>query len=183
MLQTRVLTSSYWTAEPGEVVGISVCDALYEAARTVPDRLALVDCVPDPAARRSWTYAEFVRESEQVARALLAEYEPGDRIAIWAPNSAQWVILQQAISFAGMVMVALNPAYRSRELTFVLEQSQAVAIFCVRDYRGFDMRALISELRPQLPGLRGVHYLEDWDEFLHSGPAPNGRSRRSPRTT
>ncbi len=166
MLETKVLTSSHWAAEPGEVVSVSVCEALRDAAAAVPDRLALVDCVPDPAGRRTWTYAEFVRESERVAKALLANYSPGDRIAIWAPNSAEWVILQQGISFAGMVLVALNPAYRSRELGFVLEQSEATAIFCVTTYRGFDMRALIEELRPGLPALRGVHYLEDWSAFL-----------------
>ena len=75
--------------------------------------MALVDCVEDPARRRQWTYAEFLAEAERAARALLARFQPGDRIAIWAPNSAEWIILQQGISLAGMVLVALNPAYRA----------------------------------------------------------------------
>ena len=58
----------------------------------------------DPVRRRQWTYAEFIKEAERVARALLAHFQPGDRIAVWAPNSAEWIILQQGISLAGMVV-------------------------------------------------------------------------------
>jgi fatty-acyl-CoA synthase len=56
------------------------------------------DCAEDPARRRQWTYAEFIKEAERVARALLARFQPGDRIAVWAPNSAEWIILQQGIT-------------------------------------------------------------------------------------
>src|ERR1700742_2187784 len=122
-----MLTTSYWPAEPGEVREITVCDLLHHAAATVPDRLALVDCVADPAARRTWTYAEFRDDAARAARALLARFEPGDRIAVWAPNSADWIVLQLGVSLAGMVLVALNPAYRQRELTYVLQQSGARA--------------------------------------------------------
>ena len=122
----------------------------------MPGRLALVDCVADAAARRQWTYAEFVAAAEQAARALLARFEPGERIAIWAPNSAEWVILQQAISLAGMVLVALNPAYRTREMQFVLEQSGAAGLFCADAYRGFDMLGMAQAIRPSLPELREI---------------------------
>ena len=129
MVARAVLKTSYWPAEAGQVRDITVCETLYHAAATVPGRLALVDCVADAAARRQWTYAEFVAAAEQTARALLARFEPGERIAIWAPNSAEWVILQQGISLAGLVLVALNPAYRTREMQFVLEQSGAAGLF------------------------------------------------------
>jgi fatty-acyl-CoA synthase len=159
-------TSSYWTAEPGEVRDVTVCETIRHAAATVPDRLALVDCLPDPAARRQWSYAEFLADAERVARALLARFAPGDRVAIWAPNSAEWILLQQGAALAGMVLVALNPAYRARELTFVLRQSGAVALFCVDSFRDFAMRALIEELRPELPDLREVCSFAEWDAFL-----------------
>ena len=84
-----MLTESYWPAEPGEIHDLTVCDTIKHAAATVPDRIALVDCLVDPSARRQWTYAEFLAEVEQAARALLARFEPGDRIAVWAPNSAE----------------------------------------------------------------------------------------------
>jgi fatty-acyl-CoA synthase len=104
-----------------------------------------------------------------VARALLAQFQPGDRIAVWAPNSAEWIILQQGISLAGMVLVALNPAYRAREMQFTLTQSGAAGLFCVDEYRGFDMRELASQLQPGLPVLRAVVSLNEWDAFLARG--------------
>ncbi|MGH3440017.1 MAG: AMP-binding protein, partial [Sciscionella sp.] len=89
------LTESYWpgTAQK-QVREITLGDLLREAADVVPDRVALVDGVPDPAERRTWTYAELLADAERAARALLARFEAGDRIAIWAPNSADWIVLQ-----------------------------------------------------------------------------------------
>ena len=162
-------TESSWPAEPGEIRDLTVCEAIRHAAATVPDRVALVDCVPDPAARRQWTYAEFLADAERAARALLGRFAPGDRIAVWAPNSADWVVLQQGAALAGMVLVALNPAYRAGELEFVLRQSGAVALFCVDTYRGFAMRDLAEELRPTLPALREVCSFAEWDAYLDSG--------------
>ncbi len=159
-------TESYWPAEAGEVRDLTVCETIRHAAATVPDRIALVDCVADPADRRRWTYAEFLSDIERAARALLGRFVPGDRIAVWAPNSADWVVLQQGAALAGMVLVALNPAYRARELEFVLRQSGAVALFCVDSYRGFAMRALVEDLRSDLPDLRDVLSLGEWNAFL-----------------
>jgi fatty-acyl-CoA synthase len=163
------LATSLWPAEPGEVRDVTVCQVLYRAAETVPGRIALVDCVEDPARRRQWTYAEFIKEAERVARALLARFQPGDRIAVWAPNSAEWIILQQGISLAGMVLVALNPAYRAREMQFTLTQSGAAGLFYVDEYRGFDMRALAGQLQCDIPALRTVVSLDEWDAFLTRG--------------
>src|ERR1700760_460196 len=167
-------TQSTWPAEAGEIRDVTVCEAIRHAAATVPDRPALVNCVPDPAARRSWTYAEFLVDAERAARGLLARFAPGDRIAVWAPNSADWVVLQQGAALAGMVLVALNPAYRAGELEFVLRQSGSVALFCVDSYRGFAMRALADDLHPRLPELREVISFADWDRFLDSGDPAGG---------
>jgi fatty-acyl-CoA synthase len=142
---------------------------LREAAAASPDRLALVDGVSDPAARREWTYAELLADVERVARALLARFERGDRIAIWAPNAADWVVLQQGVAMAGMVMVAINPAYRSHELQYVLAQSGAVGIFYVDSYRDVDLLPIIEEVRPQAPALRELVSFTDWAAFLESG--------------
>jgi fatty-acyl-CoA synthase len=161
-----MLKTSHWPAEPGDVRAVTVSDLLRHAAQTVPDRIALVDCVADPAQRRAWSYAELVADAEKVARALLCRYESGSRIAVWAPNSAAWVVLQHGVAMAGMVLVALNPAYRTREMAFVLRQSGAVAIFCVDHYRDFDMRAMVEGIRGDLPQLEEVHSFSDWEAFL-----------------
>jgi fatty-acyl-CoA synthase len=165
------LETSLWPAEPGEVRDVTVCQTLYHAAETVPERVALVDCVADPVLRRQWTYAEFVAGAERAARALLTQFQPGDRIALWAPNSAEWIILQQAISLAGMVLVALNPAYRAREMRFTLTQSGAAGLFYVDEYRGFNMRELAGQLRSGLPGLHTAVSLDEWDAFVGRGDA------------
>jgi fatty-acyl-CoA synthase len=166
MSDARLLETSYWPAEPGEVYDSTLCDTLRHAAATVPDRLALVDCGPDPDTRQSWTYAELLADAERVARALLATFAPGDRIAVWAPNSAKWIVLQHGVALAGMVLVALNPAYRAREMSFVLRQSAAAGLFCPEHHRGFAMRALIDEIRGATPELRKIVTFGDWDEFL-----------------
>jgi fatty-acyl-CoA synthase len=163
------LTESFWAAEEGEGVrDVTVGDLLREAAAAVPARPALVDGVADRSARRVWTYAQLLAASERVARALLGRFSPGDRIAIWAPNSADWVVLQQGISLAGMVMVAVNPAFRAQELEHVLAQSGSVGLFHADSYRDFDMVSCIEEVRPRLPDLREVVSFSGWEEFLDS---------------
>jgi fatty-acyl-CoA synthase len=69
---------------------------------------------------------------------------------------------------AGMVLVVLNRAYRSREMTFVLQQSGVVALFLTDSYRGFDMRSMIADARPMTPALREILSLSEWDDFLAS---------------
>jgi fatty-acyl-CoA synthase len=164
------LTTSYWEAEPSSGVrDITLGGLLRSAAAAQPDRLALVDGVADPALRRHWTYSEFLADTESAARALLARFSPGDRIAIWAPNSAEWVILQQAIAMAGMVVVAINPAYRAHELEYVLAQSGAVGMVYCETYRGMNLSTVVAEVLPQTPALRELIRFEDWKEFTASG--------------
>ena len=105
---------------------------------------------------------------------MLARFEPGDRIAIWAPNSAEWVILQQAIAMAGMIVVAINPAYRAHELEYVLRQSGAVGLFLIGSYRGADLHEIVASVRPSTPALREIIAFEDWTEFLESGDPAAG---------
>lgn len=175
------LTESYWPAAPGEVHEVTVCDVIRHAAATVPDRLALVNCLPNADARKEWTYAEFLTDIEKVARALLERYRPGDKIAIWAPNSAEWIVLQQGIAMAGMVLVALNPAYRAREMQFVLSQSESTAVFLVDSHHDFDMRGMVEEMRSGLPLLRDVHSFAEWDAFLESGESSRALPHIAPR--
>ncbi|WP_213575923.1 AMP-binding protein [Rhodococcus sp. USK13] len=158
---------SLWPSTPSTGVrDITLGGLLREAASTVPDRIALVDAVPDPSERTSWTYSELLAEVESVAKALLTKCEPGDRIGIWAPNSADWVILQQAVAMAGMVVVAANPAYRAHELEYVLKQAGAVALFYRDSYRGVDLRSIIDEIRPNLPELHTIVSTSTWRSFV-----------------
>ncbi|KXX55391.1 AMP-binding protein [Rhodococcus sp. LB1] len=163
------LDKSYWPASASSGVrDITFGDLLREAAAAVPDRLALVDGATNPADRTEWTYSQLLASAEEVARALLMHFRPGDRIAVWAPNSAEWVILQQAIAMAGMVVVAANPAYRAHELEYMLRQSGAAGLFYRETYRGADLSVILEEIRPLLPDLRKIIPTREWQDFVAS---------------
>jgi fatty-acyl-CoA synthase len=160
---------SLWTYEEddgGRLWETTLGDLLRTAAAEHPARAALVDAGTDPAHRRSWTYAELLSAAECVARALLIRFSPGERIAVWAPNCAEWVLLQQGASLAGLVLVTINPANRQLELDYVLRQSRAAGIFFAPEYRGFDMAEAVLTARATAPELREAVSFTDWAEFL-----------------
>ncbi len=164
------LIESYWPADlTVPLVEQTVGDLLRNAVAAAPDRVALVDGRVDPTERRQWTYAELLAAAEATARALLARFSPGDRVALWAPNSAEWVIAQQGISLAGMVLVPLNPNYRSQELTYALNQSRAAGLIHADAYRGFDMSGLVTQIRPDLTSMTDSVCLAEWADFIASG--------------
>ena len=158
---------SYWAADTAEdLIDCTLGELLRSVAAEVPDRIALVDGVADPKLRRRWTYREMVGIAEQVARSLLTRFSPGDRVAICAANCAEWVFLQHGMSFAGLVMVPINPAYRHSELETILRKSEAAGVFYADEYRGNDIRGMMALLLPRLPHLREIVSLSDWDVFL-----------------
>jgi len=162
-----MLTQSL-AAGPGEppVRELTIGDALREAAADAPDATALLAGTPDPAARRTWTYAELLDEAERAARALLVHFAPGERVAVWAPNIPEWVILEYASALAGTVLVTVNPSYQPEELSYVLRQSRAAGIFLVPDCRGNPMRQHLESVRGDCPDLREVLLFTDWAAFL-----------------
>jgi fatty-acyl-CoA synthase len=153
---------------------ITVGGLLQEAANTVPERLALVAGVPDPSARRSWTYAQLLGEATTAARALRARFSPGERVAVWAPNYPEWVILEFATAMAGLVLVTVNPAFRPQEAEYVLQQSRSTGVITATEFRGNPMLAIVEELQPRCPELRDVIRLDRWEDFLASAGAFTG---------
>ena len=163
------LATSYRPADRSEpLLDTTVGDLLRAAAAEVPGRLALVEGSAGPAARRTWTYAELLAVAERAARALLARFAPGDRIAVWAPNCPEWMLLQHGVSLAGLVLVTVNPALRARELRYVLAQSRAAGIFFAGSTAASTWPAR-SGPAGDLPGLREAIPLSDWDTFVASG--------------
>jgi fatty-acyl-CoA synthase len=164
------LTESYWPADGGTpLLDTSVAQLLRDAAAAVPDRLALIDAVPDPALRRTWTYAEFLAVAERVARALQTRCRRGDRVAVYAPNCAEWLIIQHGVSLAGMVLVPVNPAYRHAELEYVLSQSRAAVVFHADSYRGFDIAAAVARAKETVGREFASVSISGFDAFLDSG--------------
>jgi fatty-acyl-CoA synthase len=135
-----MLTTSCWPSETSEPLDqVTVGDLLRRVARQAPDRTALVDGQPDPAARRRWSYAELLGIAEDVAAALLARFEPGERVAVWEANTPEWVMLQFGAALAGVVLVTVNPQYRSAELRYALGQSGVAGLVHGTSHRGVSM--------------------------------------------
>lgn len=164
------MTESYWAKDTSEdIVEWTLGDLLRRAASDVPDRLALVHGVDDVRARRRWTYRALLDAAEQVARALLTQFVPGERVAVWAPNSPEWILLQHGAGLAGLVLVPVNPAYLADELMHILKSSQVAGIFFAPIYRNNDMWAILASIRPHLPSLREAVSLQDWEAFMRQG--------------
>jgi len=126
----------------------TVDGVLKAAAAEVPDRPALV--VPFQSIR--FTYAEFDREVERLARGMLAcGLEPGERIGIWAPNCAEWILTMFGAARAGLIFVNLNPAYRGTELEFALRVVGCRALVFAPRFKSSDYAAMLQSLIPELP--------------------------------
>ncbi|MCA1737880.1 MAG: AMP-binding protein, partial [Actinobacteria bacterium] len=98
-----------------------------------------------------YSYAEFNEVVERCARALMAlGLKKGDHVAVWGQNVPEWVTLQFATGKIGVVLVTVNPAYRSRELSYVLEQSDAAALFLTEGARGADFVDILQGAVPDL---------------------------------
>ncbi|GAB3377147.1 AMP-binding protein [Spongiibacter taiwanensis] len=145
------LTQSYWPADTSEPLWRKTAgDLLREAARTCPGRVALVEGVADIHQRRRWTYAELLQTAEALAGAMLSEFAPGDRVAIVAPNCAEWILLQHGMSLAGIVLVSINPAYGEQELDVILSRCGAKGVFYAPEYRGRNLQAILEGLGKRL---------------------------------
>jgi fatty-acyl-CoA synthase len=120
---------------------------LKTAAAEVPDREALVA----PFQSLRFTFAEFDREVGRVARGMLAcGLEPGERIGIWAPNCAEWVLTMFGAARAGLILVNVNPAYRSAELKFALRLVGCRALVFAPRFKSSDYAAMLNSLIPEL---------------------------------
>ena len=163
------LTTSYAIGESTPPVrDITIGDLLREAADAAPDQLGLIEGIPltDGAARRKWTYAELLADSERTARALLHRFEPGSHIAVWAYNIPEWELLEFGCALAGMVIVTVNPAFQRHELLYVLSQSKARALFVVPSHRGNAMLATALDVQAECHELHDIISFDDCDYFI-----------------
>jgi fatty-acyl-CoA synthase len=165
----RILTCAYWPIDTSELVREHTIGAALRAAADVHGpRTALVEGTLDATARR-WTFAELLAVSETVARALLTRFSRGERIAIWAGNFPEWVLIEFGAALAGITLATVNPCYVSDELRYVLDQSKVSGIFAQPVYQGRNLIEIVAEL--DLPRLRDVIPMSAWEDFLTSAPA------------
>ncbi|HLS40862.1 MAG TPA: AMP-binding protein [Ornithinicoccus sp.] len=132
------------------------------------DREALVEV----ASGRRWTWAELNRDVDALARGLLAAgLDKGDRVGIWAPNCAEWTLLQYATAKVGVILVNVNPAYRTHELVYAVNQSGLRMLVAMSSYKTSDYRRMVEEASGETPGLERVVYLDtdDWAALVDGG--------------
>ncbi|WP_199442850.1 AMP-binding protein [Umezawaea beigongshangensis] len=161
------LTESHWPADrTADITDITTGDLLRRWAERTPERTALIEVAQPgepsltaaPATDRTWTYHELHRAAVRCAHWLLARFEPGERVTVWAPNVPEWVVLQYGAALAGLVLVTANPALREGELAHVVGQSRSAGLFVVDSFRGTRM----AEIAARVEGPRHVVSFTGW---------------------
>ena len=136
--------------------------------RRWPDREALVEA----QSGRRWTWAELDADVDALARGLLAAgIAKGDRVGIWAPNCAEWTITQFATAKIGAILVNVNPAYRTHEFSYAVNQSGMRLLLAASSFRTSDYRAMVEETAAGNRTLERVVYVDtdDWAALVAEG--------------
>ncbi|MEV0990734.1 AMP-binding protein [Streptomyces sp. NPDC049949] len=150
------------------LLGDTIGENLDRTVRRFPDRDALVDL----AAGRRWTYAELAADVDALALGLLdLGIAKGDRVGIWAPNRAEWTLVQYATAKIGAILVTVNPAYRSHEVEYVLRQAGIRLLVAAERFKSSDYAGMIEEVSPRCPDLEFTVLLEapEWASLLERG--------------
>ena len=115
-----------------------------------------------------YTYAEFSEAVDLAARGLMGiGVAKGDRVGIWSPNYAEWVLVQYATARIGAILVTINPAYRSSELEYVLNQSQISVLVAVESFVTSDYRSMIEDVWDRVPTSQAIYlHTSDWDDLV-----------------
>jgi fatty-acyl-CoA synthase len=162
-------------AHPEPLLGETIGHNLDRTIARVPEAEALVSYHQ----RLRYTYAEFGEAVDRLAGGLLAAgLTKGDRVGVWGPNRAEWVLTQYATAKAGVILVNINPAYRVSELQYALGQSGCRWILSTQSLKGSDFVAMVDGVRPHLPELERALFFEtpEWEE-LASGDGYTGDLR------
>lgn len=163
------LTESYFPAQDGpDLPPLTVGDMLRESVKNSPDRMALQELSMAGDLGRSWTYAELLADAERLGRAMASRHAEGARIAVYAHNIPEWILIEMACGLAGITLVTVNPAFQPRELDYVLGQSGAEAIYYVEEHRGNPMKEIVEEVCAKRPAIKHKILLTD-HEALFAG--------------
>jgi fatty-acyl-CoA synthase len=142
-------------------------EPIFQNLRRTADRAGDGEALVVPQQNYRATYRELVEQSEVVARGLMARgVKKGDRVGIWSPNRYEWVIVQFATAAMGAILVNINPAYRTSELEYVLNQSGISFLVLAAAFRQTDYRAMLAQVKGKCPELREALVLEDGWEAL-----------------
>ena len=143
------MQSYAYGSDDSPLLGVTVGQLLDKAACRWPDQDALI--VVDQGVR--WTWRELRERARTFAAGLLAlGLEPGDRIGMLAPNRAEWLVTQFGTAYAGLVLVNINPAYRTPELEYALNKVGCRGLITESTFKTSDYLAMMNDLAPELAG-------------------------------
>lgn len=166
------LKQSYFPAQAGKpLLSHSIGDDLRLAAHDAERRIALIAYSAEGALAGKWTYGQLLQRSVQLACHLAAQYAKGTRIAVCAPNIPEWLMLEYAAALAGLVLVTINPSFQLAEMSYVIGQSKAVALFHVQSCRGNPIGDIARQVQFAQPALHTLVDMQD-ERAFHGSPVP-----------
>jgi fatty-acyl-CoA synthase len=139
--------------------------------RDTVERFGTNEALVVPFQNVRMTYRQLDAAVDRVAKSLIAHgMRPGDRLGIWSPNRAEWVLVQLGCARAGVVLVTLNPAYRTHELQYALNQSGCRMVIAAPSFKTSDYVAMIEEVRGECSALEQVVFFDSdgWSAFEES---------------
>jgi len=151
----------------------TIGEALLRAARSWPTQEALVSVHQGIR----WTYQQFSDAVDRLAAGFLAlDLQPGDRVGVWAPNCAEWTLVQFATARVGLIQVNINPAYRLSEVEYTLNKVGVKALVCAREFKTSHYVGMINELAPEIassqPGQLHAKRMPDLRHIIQIGGVP-----------
>jgi fatty-acyl-CoA synthase len=148
----------------------TIGENLSRTAARVPDAEALVCCQQG----QRLTYAELDEAVDRLASGMLAAgLAKGDRVGVWGPNRMEWVLVQYATARLGVILVNINPAYRTGELRYALGQSGCRWLFSASGVKNADFRAMAAQVSGELPQLERTVFFEDEEWATLAARAPD----------
>lgn len=149
------------------LLGETIDENLRKTVEKYPDQEALICAHQNYRA----TYKEFYNQVVQVAKGLIAlGVKRGDRVGIWSPNCYQWTLLQYATAKIGAIMVNINPAYRTSELIYVINQSGLSVMFAALQFKSSNYKKMMDDAREFTDTIRkAIFWDESWERFLKEG--------------
>ena len=157
-------------SRPGALINSTVSDQFDDTVQQYGEREALV--VRHQGIR--WSYNELKKEVDTFAGGLLAAgFEPGDRLGIWSPNNAQWVVTQLATARIGVILVNINPAYRKAELKYSLNKVGCKGLVLAETFKTSQYVEMLRDLAPEIgsyaPGELQAEELSALRTLVHLG--------------
>ena len=162
----------------------TIGDNLRQTVARVPNNDAIVSLHQD----LRWTYQDFYTRVQRLASGLLAAgLKPLDRLGLWSPNYAEWTLVQYATAEIGVVLVNINPAYRTHELAYALNQSGCRFLIAAPSYLSSNYQEMVASVQDQTPVLEQTVFFwsPEWEALIagdahHQAGVENLRGQLNP---